>query len=136
MAQLHELLTRYGKVWEIWFDGNKGTNATKMTYHFQEWFDTVRQLQGSINIFSDAGPDIRWVGDENGFAGTTCWSAVNRSSITIGSAGIEKSSPPVKPATAASPASSATTESSASAPTEPPSTASTAAKPRPAEVTL
>ncbi|KAF7073707.1 hypothetical protein CFC21_078654 [Triticum aestivum] len=90
MAQLHELLTRYGRVWEIWFDGNKGTNATKMTYHFQEWFDTVRQLQGSINIFSDAGPDIRWVGDEKGFAGTTCWSAVNQSSITIGSAGIEK----------------------------------------------
>lgn len=61
-----------------------------MTYHFQEWFHTVRQLQASINIFSDAGPDIRWVGDENGFAGTTCWSAVNQSSITIGSAGIEK----------------------------------------------
>jgi len=61
-----------------------------MTYHFQEWFQTVKQLQRSINIFSDDGPDVRWVGDEKGFAGSTCWSTVNRSMITIGEAGIEK----------------------------------------------
>lgn len=90
LAQLHELLTGYGSVSEIWFDGAKGKNATNMTYHFQEWFQTVKQLQSSINIFSDAGPDVRWVGDEKGFAGTTCWSTVNRSMITIGQAGIEK----------------------------------------------
>ncbi|TVU08862.1 hypothetical protein EJB05_42285, partial [Eragrostis curvula] len=90
-AQLHELLTgRYGSVSEIWFDGAKGKNATNMTYHFQEWFQTVKQLQTSINIFSDDGPDVRWVGDEKGFAGKTCWSTVNRSMITIGEAGIEK----------------------------------------------
>ncbi|KAL6601733.1 hypothetical protein ACP70R_044953 [Stipagrostis hirtigluma subsp. patula] len=89
-AQLHELLTGYGSVSEIWFDGAKGKNATNMTYHFQEWFQTVRQLQTSINIFSDDGPDVRWVGDENGSAGATCWSTVNRSMITIGEAGIEK----------------------------------------------
>ncbi|RLM85736.1 alpha-L-fucosidase 1 [Panicum miliaceum] len=89
-AQLHELLTGYGSVSEIWFDGAKGKNATNMTYHFQEWFQTVKQLQRSINIFSDDGPDVRWVGDEKGFAGTTCWSTVNRSMITIGEAGIEK----------------------------------------------
>ncbi|KAJ1290465.1 hypothetical protein BS78_02G245800 [Paspalum vaginatum] len=88
-AQLHELLTGYGSVSEIWFDGAKGKNATNMTYHFQEWFQTVKQLQRSINIFSDDGPDVRWVGDEKGFAGTTCWSTVNRSMITIGEAGIE-----------------------------------------------
>lgn len=81
---------RYGSVSEIWFDGAKGQNATNMTYHFQEWFQTVKQLQRSINIFSDDGPDVRWVGDEKGFAGTTCWSTVNRSMITIGEAGIEK----------------------------------------------
>ncbi|KAL5201317.1 hypothetical protein ABZP36_035671 [Zizania latifolia] len=89
LAQLHELLTGYGSVSEIWFDGAKGKNAKNMTYHFQEWFQTVRQLQSSINIFSDAGPDVRWVGDEKGLAGTTCWSTVNRSMITIGQAGIE-----------------------------------------------
>ncbi|CAN6198591.1 unnamed protein product [Urochloa humidicola] len=89
-AQLHELLTGYGSVSEIWFDGAKGQNATNMTYHFNEWFQTVKQLQRSINIFSDDGPDVRWVGDEKGYAGTTCWSTVNRSAITIGEAGIEK----------------------------------------------
>ncbi|KAL6845980.1 hypothetical protein ACP4OV_023428 [Aristida adscensionis] len=89
-AQLHELLTGYGSVSEIWFDGAKGKNATNMMYHFQEWFQTVKQLQTSINIFSDDGPDVRWVGDEKGSAGETCWSTVNRSMITIGEAGIEK----------------------------------------------
>ncbi|XP_073011695.1 alpha-L-fucosidase 1-like [Typha latifolia] len=89
MAQLQELLTRYGSVSEIWFDGAKGKNATNMTYYFQDWFQTVKQLQGSINIFSDAGPDIRWVGDESGFAGPTCWSSINRTMLKIGEAGIE-----------------------------------------------
>lgn len=75
---------------EIWFDGAKGKDATNMTYHFQEWFQTVKQLQPSINIFSAVGPDVRWVGDETGEAGTTCWSTVNRSMITIGEASDEK----------------------------------------------
>ncbi|ONM22934.1 Alpha-L-fucosidase 1 [Zea mays] len=89
-SQLHELLTGYGSVSEIWFDGAKGKDATNMTYHFQEWFQTVKQLQPSINIFSAVGPDVRWVGDETGEAGTTCWSTVNRSMITIGEASDEK----------------------------------------------
>ncbi|VAI34783.1 unnamed protein product [Triticum turgidum subsp. durum] len=89
LAQLHELLTGYGSLSEIWFDGHKDKNATNMTYHFQEWFQTVRQLQSSSIIFSDAGPDVRWVGNEDGFVGTTCWSTVNRSMITIGATGIE-----------------------------------------------
>ncbi|XP_020114588.1 alpha-L-fucosidase 1-like [Ananas comosus] len=88
MAQLRELLTRYGTVSEIWFDGAKGKNATNMTYYFEDWFETVKQLQGSINIFSDAGPDVRWVGDESGFAGSTCWSTINRTMLRIGDAGI------------------------------------------------
>ena len=90
IAELQLCNCRYGSVSEIWFDGAKGKSATNMTYHFQEWFQTVKQLQTSINIFSDDGPDVRWVGDEMGFAGTTCWSTVNRSMITIGEAGIEK----------------------------------------------
>lgn len=61
-----------------------------MTYHFQEWFETVKELQPSINIFSDAGPDIRWVGDEAGSAGSTCWSTVNRTHLKIGDASLEK----------------------------------------------
>lgn len=89
LAQLQELLKKYGSVKEIWFDGAKGANATNMTYYFTEWFSMVKELQSSINIFSDAGPDIRWVGDENGSAGSTCWSTINRSKLAIGKAGIE-----------------------------------------------
>ncbi|XP_039139163.1 alpha-L-fucosidase 1-like [Dioscorea cayenensis subsp. rotundata] len=88
IAQLQELLTRYGSISEIWFDGAKGADAANMTYYFNDWFSMVKQLQNSINIFSDAGPDVRWVGDESGFAGSTCWSPINRTMLTIGSASI------------------------------------------------
>ena len=83
------MLVRYGSVREIWFDGNKGPNAPNMSYYFADWFSMVRELQSTINIFSDAGPDVRWVGNEKGFAGSTSWSTINRSSLSIGSASIE-----------------------------------------------
>ncbi|WOK98176.1 alpha-L-fucosidase 1-like [Canna indica] len=89
LAQLQELLTEYGSISEIWFDGAKGGNATKMNYYFEDWFETVNQLQSSINIFSDAGPDVRWVGDEAGSAGSTCWSTVNRTMLKIGDSSLE-----------------------------------------------
>ncbi|EYU25022.1 hypothetical protein ABFS82_06G041000 [Erythranthe guttata] len=88
LAQLQELLTRYGGVREIWFDGAKGANATNMTYYFNDWFSMVKELQSTINIFSDAGPDIRWVGNEKGYAGSTCWSTINATSLSIGNATI------------------------------------------------
>ncbi|KAH7841586.1 hypothetical protein Vadar_031796 [Vaccinium darrowii] len=79
----------YGSVREIWFDGAKPVNATNTTYYFNDWFTMVKELQSTINIFSDAGPDVRWVGDEQGFAGKTCWSTINRSSLSIGNASLE-----------------------------------------------
>ncbi|KAJ4836875.1 hypothetical protein Tsubulata_045483 [Turnera subulata] len=88
LAQLRELLTRYGSVREIWFDGAKGSNAPNMSYYFSDWFSMVMELQSSINIFSDAGPNVRWVGNENGFAGDTCWSTINRTSLSIGNGSI------------------------------------------------
>ncbi|GFY83227.1 alpha-L-fucosidase 1 [Actinidia rufa] len=88
MAQLQELLNNYGSVREIWFDGAKGSNAPNMSYYFNDWFSMVNELQDSINIFSDAGPNVRWVGNENGFAGKTCWSTINRTSLSIGNASI------------------------------------------------
>lgn len=75
----------YGSVKEMWFDGARGSYLGNISYNFNEWFGMVKALQGSINIFSDAGPDIRWVGNERGAAGTTCWSTINRTSIFIGS---------------------------------------------------
>lgn len=41
-------------------------------------------MQPTANIFSDAGPDVRWVGDEAGQAGTTNWNMMNKSLVTIG----------------------------------------------------
>ncbi|KAH6828415.1 alpha-L-fucosidase 1 [Perilla frutescens var. hirtella] len=85
MAQLQELLTWYGgDIREIWFDGAKGSNAPNMSYHFKDWFSMVKELQSTVNIFSDAGPDVRWVGNERGSAGRRCWSTINATSITIG----------------------------------------------------
>ncbi|MCW9707827.1 alpha-L-fucosidase [Fodinibius salsisoli] len=87
LNQLKELLTNYGDIAEVWFDGAKGEDAKDMTYNFDKWWSTVRELQPDALIFSDEGPDIRWIGNEHGFAGETNWSTVNRDSITIGKAG-------------------------------------------------
>ncbi|KAK9079109.1 hypothetical protein SSX86_000779 [Deinandra increscens subsp. villosa] len=84
MAQMTELLTRYGNVNEVWLDGAKGEGEKDMDYFFDNWFSLIHQLQPSAVIFSDAGPDVRWVGDEAGYASTTCWSLFNRSNAAIG----------------------------------------------------
>lgn len=71
--QWRELLTNYGEVFESWLDGaNDGKK--RMVYDFNGFFETIRKNQPNSIIFSDAGPDIRWVGNEKGFAGETNWS--------------------------------------------------------------
>ncbi|XP_057528034.1 alpha-L-fucosidase 1 [Amaranthus tricolor] len=84
LAQMTELLTRYGEINEVWLDGAKGEGEKDMEYFFDIWFDLIHQLQSKAVIFSDAGPDVRWVGDEAGVAGSTCWSSFNRSAAKIG----------------------------------------------------
>ncbi|VAH35278.1 unnamed protein product [Triticum turgidum subsp. durum] len=83
MGQMTELLTRYGDVEEVWLDGAKGDDMY-MDYMFDAWFALIHQLQRRVVIFSDAGPDTRWVGDEAGIAGRTCWSPFNKTVVTIG----------------------------------------------------
>lgn len=56
-----------------------------MEYFFESWFSLIHQRQPGSTIFSDLGPDIRWVGNEYGEAGSTCWSLFNRSAVGIGS---------------------------------------------------
>ena len=91
--QLTELLTNYGEIFEVWFDGANGgsgfyggTNeirkVDKKTYY--DWENThkiIRELQPYAVIFSDAGPDIRWVGNEKGYANKTTWSNIYRDSV-------------------------------------------------------
>lgn len=87
MNQLRELLTNYGPVAEVWFDGAKGKDAKDMQYDFEAWWNLVRELQPDAVIFSDEGPGVRWIGNEHGFAGKTNWSKINRDSVAIGRPG-------------------------------------------------
>jgi len=78
-------LTDYGPVFEVWHDGANGGDGyyggarEKRTidkhsyYGWPETWELVRSLQPDAVIFSDVGPDIRWVGNEDGVAGETCW---------------------------------------------------------------
>jgi alpha-L-fucosidase len=75
-SQLRELLTEYGEMYEVWFDGAKGENAKDMQYDFEGYWAMVRELQPKAVMFSDVGPDVRWVGNEAGNGGETCWSTI------------------------------------------------------------
>ncbi|MEK6793608.1 MAG: alpha-L-fucosidase [Spirochaetota bacterium] len=87
--QLRELLTNYGDVFEVWFDGANGGDgyyggAREKRFidkeHYYDWANThalVRGLAPNAVMFSDAGPDIRWVGNESGFAAETMWCTMN-----------------------------------------------------------
>jgi len=84
--QLRELLTNYGDVSEVWFDGAKGENAKDMNYDFASYWKLVKTLQPKAVLFSDAGPDVRWVGNESGNAGETCWSTIDTAGLAPGKA--------------------------------------------------
>jgi alpha-L-fucosidase len=86
LNQLEELLSNYGEISEIWMDGAKGEDAKDMEYDFEAYRALIRKLQPNALIFSDAGPDIRWIGNESGIAGETNWSTINNEGIIIGKA--------------------------------------------------
>ena len=77
--QLTELLTRYGPITEVWFDGanGEGPNGKRQVYDWPRTYETVRKLQPGAVIFSDIGPDVRWIGNENGIAPETNWCTVD-----------------------------------------------------------
>ena len=73
--QLDEVLTRYGDVCEVWFDGacGEGPNGKRQEYDWDAFVGVVRSRQPGAVIFSDVGPDVRWVGNEAGYAAETSW---------------------------------------------------------------
>ncbi len=77
-AQLTELLTNYGEVFHVWFDGacGEGANGKKQIYDFESYFELVRKYQPSATMFKDDGPDLRWCGNERGYARSSEWSVV------------------------------------------------------------
>jgi alpha-L-fucosidase len=83
--QLTELLTHYGPIAEVWFDGanGEGPNGKRQIYDWPRFLRLVRQLQPNAVMFSDAGPDVRWCGNENGTAGDPNWSTVNPDVVTF-----------------------------------------------------
>jgi len=83
IAQLTELLTGYGPLAEVWFDGanGEGPNGKKQVYDWPRVWATVKRLQPNAVVFSDAGPDVRWNGNENGVAGDPNWSTVDPSRV-------------------------------------------------------
>ena len=83
--QLAELLTHYGPIAEVWFDGanGEGPNGKRQSYDWPRFFGLVRRLQPNAVMFSDAGPDVRWCGNEKGTAGDPNWSTVNPDAVTF-----------------------------------------------------
>lgn len=94
--QLRELLTQYGDIFEVWFDGANGGDGyyggaretrriDNRTYY--DWPNThqiVRELQPSAVMFSDAGPDVRWVGNERGIGSITNWCLLRKDELYPG----------------------------------------------------
>ncbi|WP_224996295.1 alpha-L-fucosidase [Cesiribacter sp. SM1] len=102
--QLKELFSTYGPVFEMWFDGANGGDGyyggareerkidRSSYYGWPVTLDLVRatQPQPAVLFFSDAGPDIRWCGNEAGVGGETNWNTISSDTLYAGKAGIEK----------------------------------------------
>lgn len=99
--QLTELFTQYGPIFEMWFDGANGGDGyyggkraqVKINgAQYYDWPTTlkhVRSMQPAVLFFSDAGPDIRWVGNERGIAGETNWNSISPDTLFAGKSNIE-----------------------------------------------
>ncbi|MDR0995545.1 MAG: alpha-L-fucosidase [Tannerella sp.] len=77
---LSEVLGNYGPVFEQWLDGANGDAQKGQMRQVYDWnliHTTIYKKQPSIIIFSDVGPDARWIGNERGFAGQTNWSRLD-----------------------------------------------------------
>ena len=76
--QLTELLTQYGEIFYVWFDGacGEGPNGKKQVYDFPRYHELIHKYQPNAVIFSDYGPDIRWCGNEAGVARHSEWAVV------------------------------------------------------------
>ena len=79
VATLEEVLSSYHDIYEQWFDGanGEGPNGKRQKYDWQRFNATVARLQPNALVFSDVGPGCRWVGNEEGRAGETCWSTID-----------------------------------------------------------
>lgn len=94
--QLRELFTRYGDIFEIWFDGANGgdgwyggakdtrTIDRRTYYQYDRAYQLIDDLQPQCIVFSDGGPGCRWVGNERGYAHATNWSFLRQGEVFPG----------------------------------------------------
>ncbi len=87
---LEEVLTHYGDIFEVWFDGacGEGPNGKRQVYDWPGFVEVVRKCQPNAVIFSDAGPDIRWIGNERGYAAETNWCTIRDGAFYPGIGGV------------------------------------------------
>ena len=83
---MKEIFTSYGPIWELWWDGanGEGPNGKRQVYDWDRFKKTVKTLSPNTVVFSDVGPHIRWVGNENGIAGKTNWNYLDTVGFTPG----------------------------------------------------
>ncbi len=83
---MKEIFTNYGPIWELWWDGanGEGPNGKRQMYDWKRFESTVRKISPNTVVFSDIGPDVRWVGNEAGFAGKTNWNTLDTAGFTRG----------------------------------------------------
>ncbi len=100
--QLKELFAAHSPVFEMWFDGANGGDGFyggarekrkidgKTYYDWPTTLKMVREMDPNVIFFSDAGPDIRWCGNESGEAGQTNWNTISADTLYAGKSGIQE----------------------------------------------
>lgn len=83
---MKELIQNYGPFFEFWWDGanGEGPNGKKQQYDFRRFEQTMRKYAPNTVVFSDIGPDVRWVGNEKGIAGATNWNYLDTAGFKRG----------------------------------------------------
>ncbi|OFX53853.1 MAG: glycoside hydrolase family 29, partial [Bacteroidetes bacterium GWB2_41_8] len=100
--QLKELFAAHSPVFEMWFDGANGGDGFygganekrkidgKTYYDWATTLKLIREMEPNIIFFSDAGPDIRWCGNESGYVNETNWNTITPDTLYAGKGGIQE----------------------------------------------
>jgi alpha-L-fucosidase len=83
---MKEVVSNYGPFFEFWWDGanGEGPNGKKQVYDWHRFEQTMRSIAPNTVVFSDIGPDIRWVGNESGIAGDPDWNLLDTAGFSRG----------------------------------------------------
>ncbi len=82
--QLNELLTSYGEIEEIWWDG---AGSSETVYDWRSWYEIIKTHQPKAIMFGSLGAadyvSIRWVGNENGYTSDTHYASIDTESLRV-----------------------------------------------------